>query len=387
MRRVLALILAAVVAGAAASCGVLRDVAESLLTTGDETDLRERAGELIPHFEERYFLSALDDRRLGAVCDIYGAAMAFEGSCKLDGVSAEELKDVLDLLFAECPELFQLDRIGEITGMTSRRTGRFVSLDLAYSMDAAEYGESREKCEEIIAGFARDTAGLEDEAREKVVFDAIASTCRYVLDAPHAGSAVGALLDREAKCDGVSAAMKWAMEELGIPCVTLTADIVGGKVGHAWNAVELGGKWYRVDLTQSTRIDEFTQAGLEEVIYFAFNISDDFVTESYEVLDAFTSVRELPVCDSMERSWFARNDLYIRNGKERDRILDRLLLAVSGLGGGSFTVQFENADEYRRFPDELGRIVEDFYASRGLRCTSWSCRSLPYNVCVVTVEE
>lgn len=372
-RRVCAIALA--LALALSSCGLLPGL---LREKGDPC---ARAASLMEHFEDRYFLSALDDRRLGAVCDIYEAAMDFEDSCGLSRLTSEELGQVLTLMAAECPELFQLNSTGSFTGLTDR-SGRFVSLDLTYLMDKSEYEKRRRECEDVLAGFARDTAGLAPEERERFVFDAVAASCRYDLASPCAGTAWGALIDHRAKCDGVSAAFKWAMEALGIPCVTLTADVVGGVVGHAWNAVELDGVWYRVDLTQSTRIAEFENAGLTDVIYYAFNISDDFVTERYAVLDAFASVRPLPACTTMDRSYYALHGLFIENDAQRDQVAARELAALPSTGG-TITLQFATPEAAQAFPSALAPLIA---ASYPYPYASWTCQTLPYNVCVVTVK-
>lgn len=60
-------------------------------------------------------------------------------------------------------------------------------------------------------------------------------------------TAKGALLRKVAVCDGYAHAYKKVMDQLKIPC----RFVVGrsGGVGHAWNMVKLGGKWYHVDVT------------------------------------------------------------------------------------------------------------------------------------------
>lgn len=60
-------------------------------------------------------------------------------------------------------------------------------------------------------------------------------------------TAKGALLRKMAVCDGYAHAYKKVMNQLKIPC----RFVVGrsGGIGHAWNMVKLGGKWYHVDVT------------------------------------------------------------------------------------------------------------------------------------------
>ena len=60
-------------------------------------------------------------------------------------------------------------------------------------------------------------------------------------------TAKGALIKKIAVCDGYAHAFQMIMKKLKIPC----RFVVGrsGGVGHAWNMVKLGGKWYHVDVT------------------------------------------------------------------------------------------------------------------------------------------
>lgn len=60
-------------------------------------------------------------------------------------------------------------------------------------------------------------------------------------------TAKGALLKKVAVCDGYAHAFQMVMQKLKIPC----RFVVGrsGNVGHGWNMVRLGGKWYHVDVT------------------------------------------------------------------------------------------------------------------------------------------
>ncbi len=60
-------------------------------------------------------------------------------------------------------------------------------------------------------------------------------------------TAKGALINKVAVCDGYAYAFQMVMKKLKIPC----RFVVGrsGGVGHGWNMVRLGGKWYHIDVT------------------------------------------------------------------------------------------------------------------------------------------
>lgn len=60
-------------------------------------------------------------------------------------------------------------------------------------------------------------------------------------------TAKGALVKKVAVCDGYAHAFQMIMKKLKIPCRFVVGSSEG--VGHAWNMVKLGGKWYHVDVT------------------------------------------------------------------------------------------------------------------------------------------
>ncbi len=65
---------------------------------------------------------------------------------------------------------------------------------------------------------------------------------------PHVSHTIrGALVKKVAVCDGYARAFQEIMKKLKIPCKFVVGRSSG--VGHAWNMVKLGGKWYHVDAT------------------------------------------------------------------------------------------------------------------------------------------
>ncbi len=66
-------------------------------------------------------------------------------------------------------------------------------------------------------------------------------------------SAYGALVLRTSVCDGYSLAFSYLMKQCGINARLVTSD----SMAHAWNAVEIDGSWYFVDLTNDDPICSF----------------------------------------------------------------------------------------------------------------------------------
>ena len=110
-------------------------------------------------------------------------------------------------------------------------------------------------------------------------------------------AAAGAFGNGLAVCDGYSKAFLMAMKILGIPCerVTGTAKWSGG--GHAWNRVQIGGKWYQVDVTWAD--EGGTDA--DYVTYKYFNLTDKQMKETHE----YTVKDSSKACTSTEHSYEA----------------------------------------------------------------------------------
>lgn len=64
---------------------------------------------------------------------------------------------------------------------------------------------------------------------------------------PLSHSARGALLKGIAVCDGYAYAFRMFMKSLHIPCRVVIGR--SGPIGHGWNMVKVGGKWYHIDVT------------------------------------------------------------------------------------------------------------------------------------------
>lgn len=112
----------------------------------------------------------------------------------------------------------------------------------------------------------------------------------------YVNTAYGALVEGKAMCGGYARAFKAVMDRLGIPCALVQgyaysgngivpeggdSPLEAGFVSHMWNAVEVDGHWYAVDVTYNdgaSNLDKYTLVGDQ---YFSINhISDGVISSS-----------------------------------------------------------------------------------------------------------
>ncbi len=192
---------------------------------------------------------------------------------KVCALSEEELNNVFFALLLDNPDLFF---VGRKCRVTRELWCDFFTIE--YIMDSAEYEESRKKLDSQV-NFIVHTLTDKNDARltEKEIHDYIIQNCSYKLekDAHIYSSAYGCLVNGKAGCEGYSKGAKMVLDKVGIESALITgmAKSSPEKTGaHMWNAVNLNGEWYNVDLTW----DDPVSTGRKNANrYTYFNVSNE----------------------------------------------------------------------------------------------------------------
>lgn len=126
-----------------------------------------------------------------------------------------------------------------------------IAISPKYLYTAAETAAMTAEFNRRVSDALAQIDGITDDL-EKILtlHDYLAVTCKYAQPIPTPPSPVysayGVLVNQEAVCQGYALAFKLLMNKINIPCVL----VEGAKaMNHVWNAVQLNGKWYHVDVT------------------------------------------------------------------------------------------------------------------------------------------
>ncbi len=164
-------------------------------------------------------------------------------------MTEQQFSDLYDAILREDPWLFYVE------GCTyhASKSGVVVDMIPRNTYDRATVQRMKEELTKSMQA-ALSCINPNMTAAEKVVqvHNYLALTCAYDYENYQTGSiprdsytAYGALVKRKAVCQGYSLAFELLMQQLGIPCVIVESD----SMNHAWNAVQLDGAWYHVDVT------------------------------------------------------------------------------------------------------------------------------------------
>lgn len=314
------------------------------------TLVQREARTLIPHFEQRYYLTQLDDRLLENFCTLYRTVSSFSANCSFSQpLTKDELSNLTLLLSYECPELLQFSGSEEIT-FYSDSSGNVVSAQLPLALAREEYEAQYRICQGVAETLATKAEGMSEYEKELLAYDYLTSNCFYSYDAPNASTAYGALGEREAKCDGISLAMKWLCEEMGISCMVMAGNTDSSPIGHAWNVVCIDGTYYDLDVTNDVNSDD-----RDYNYYGAFNVSRYWIRSKYPLNAAFSGFLIVPGSESMNMSYHALSGSYVQTGAEYEQALFDRLNALAD--GEAAYIQFESFDDYSAFVASVSDIM------------------------------
>lgn len=133
-------------------------------------------------------------------------------------------------------------------------TGGIVSkIEIQYTMNKSEAMKAAEEYDRAIADAVRGAdSSWSDMEKALYVNDYPARNCQYVKEASNAHSSYGALVDKEAVCQGYALAFLELTRQLGVTCEMVTS----ASVNHAWNMIQVGDNYYHVDVTWNDPLND-----------------------------------------------------------------------------------------------------------------------------------
>lgn len=251
-----------------------------------------------------------------------------------------------DAFYMDHPDLFYIDvyKLYLSAGMKGDKYVAFIDagnadnyyLDNAFSttqeVDAAITAYNA-KLDEIVA--AAKAVGSDPVKQIEYVNEYIAKNTEYDYGArenaatgnvyaAYVNTAYGSLVKQKAMCGGYARAFKAVLDRLDIPCVLVQGSAYSGKAttvaatgeeleagyeAHMWNAVEVGGLWYAVDVTYNSgaggKYNKYLLVGDD---YFSINHIEDNVISSSGFELSYPALRPLNYGVNEDKSGFEFKD-------------------------------------------------------------------------------
>ncbi len=216
--------------------------------------------------------------------------------------SLETIKSIYEAVLDDHPELFFVD--------TSRVT---FSYGTYFCIITVRYVYSKEQIQKINTVIQQGIDGVAQKAcREnstavmviKYIHDYIIRTVRYDMESFERGvtqienqNIVGVFLNHKAVCEGIAKSVQLLLNRCGILCSLVKGKLVTTlrKSDHAWNIVNIDGKWYHLDVTLDIGM---SQQNPLYIGYDYFNLDDKTIKRDHDEY-------QLPVkCEGYQYNYF-----------------------------------------------------------------------------------
>lgn len=164
--------------------------------------------------------------------------------------------DNMEVFYIDIEKLILTTKTTSFVGLKTHKVSLSNGNNYSYLKSEFSNGEEIEKklkqINQIVSEMKKNLNGYSTYEKIKQVHNWLIDNVEYDSNAEEPYSISGALTEGKAVCEGYARSFKYIMDKLQIPCVLVSGTGTNSKgetESHAWNYVQLYGKWYAVDVT------------------------------------------------------------------------------------------------------------------------------------------
>lgn len=217
-----------------------------------------------------YWRTKLNAREMQFYDDLYSAFLSGRNSAVVRGLSREAVTRVYSYFKCDHPELFFISN----APVMSARMFSDVSFVSRSIYPPAEVRRRESALKEAVAEVESMLPyGADECQKEFAVTEYIVDRVQYAIDNTRNQDASSVLYAGKAQCSGISCAVKYLLDNLGVKCISVMGDLrtEKGAGPHTWNIVFIGGTPYHLDVTS---IIGSNKRGVKPYRFNYFNLTD-----------------------------------------------------------------------------------------------------------------
>lgn len=347
------------------------DSSISELLTGETKPVQELTDIGSPY---KFYYSNLDEQEKRAYNAILSEVYSMPESIRIPRIDSIQLDNVFWALLCDNPDLFF---VGRCCTLTTSPLGTTCAVD--YTIGKDEYESMKAQLEEVCDGVIASLKNPDDQwLTELEIHDYIINNCEYKMTKNDylCSSAYGALVTKEAACEGYSRAAKLLLDRAGIESEVLcgiSTDKDGSSGNHMWNAVKINGDYYYLDCTWD---DPVSEKGEEVEFHTYFNVDGETLSKTHSEFSYDFG------CTATAENYFVKTGGYFETyGRDEEEKLATIIAQELESGGNTVEVRFGSWNVYDAAAKDLiskGRIYSVLGKVKDKTDVDFSMRSFDY---------
>jgi len=295
-----------------------------------------------------YYYDQLDPSLQGSYTKMVEACLSLNEKVSLDKSTPDEIAEIIRAIIRDYPAVFWLDDTYTFAkGITNTsvalrytKTKEIVDIELA-QLDKATT--------DLLSDISPD---LSDYDKALLAHDKLVNSITYNLDAENQRSVYGAIVQKDATCEGYAKAYQFMLAKLGIESIVVYGM---AEEPHAWNIVNLDGDYYFVDVTFDDR--DLVDGGEYLSREYLFVTSEEMAKTHTLATDEANS--NLPNCTATEQNYFVKNNLLLTVADRATirKVIKQETLKAIEKRDTSFQIRFAD--------DKTGQLVSDTMLDTG----------------------
>lgn len=278
------------------------------------------------------------------------------------GLNETYIDKIFQCVLNDHPELFYVEGYSYTKYTRYGREDEILSVDFSgrYSVDfdtaKQRYSQIQEAVSEILAGIP-DHADQYDKV--KYVYDTLIRETDYQLDSADNQNIYSVFVNHLSVCQGYAKATQYLLNRLGVECALVLGKVQTGE-GHAWNLVNIDGRYYYVDTTwgdasyQPEGEGGVDQRTMPEINYDYLNVTTAELLRTHTL----NPDQPMPECIAVEANYYVREDALF-SGYDREQ-MSALFKRALEQERGDVTIKCATRECYDEIFDNLVEQKEIF---------------------------
>lgn len=301
--------------------------------------------------EYGYAYSMLSEEEQTLYLEIRDALVNYEEDVRLSSYDKDEISHAFQCVLNDHPEIFYVDGY-TYTEHTLGDILKKITFTGTYRYSPEEKLEKQEQIDSYVNQCLADMpADADDYEKVKYIYEYLIYHTEYDVSAKDRQNICSVFIEGRSVCQGYAKAAQYLMDKAGIFSTYVLGRVIGGE-GHAWNLVQIDGKYYYVDTTwgdASYRTIGHSYPGeqIPTINYDYLCVSTEQMNLTHEI----DNVVELPECSSMEDNYYVREGLYFTEWDKEQ--IERVFQEEYEKGSAYVTLKCRSYDVYRQMYEAL----------------------------------
>ena len=275
--------------------------------------------------------------------------LSFSKSIRVPASNRKAMERILDAVVYDNPNICYFNP----TEFSMTQRGDFYSFSFEYIYDRKKAKEVMDavsnEADYIISQFI--TEDMSDYEKCLAVHDYMTENIHYNFSAisvsfvHEAFTVEGAILKKQAVCNGIAKAVALLLNRAGVPCTVVqgSSAIDENEIDHAWNMVLLDGKYYHMDVTWDLyEVNRFTNRS-----HMYMNLDDESMLNNHN-----WDIEAYPECSSYSENYYVKQKRFFRTMRSFELYCQKFLRAKLPF----LDVRFEDT---LGIPDDGGKYIAE----------------------------